>query len=350
MARLPLQTLPAFEAVARLQNLRQAADELHLTPSAISQQIRLLEHVLGHPVFDRHGRRVALNAAGMALQRAVQSALAQLQEGRRQAQEVARGKAHHLRLTMLNSLAQRWLLPRMPLWRERHPHITLELHVSPKVVDLQREGFHAALRQGQGPWKGLHGERLFESPLVVVGSPAAAARLHGKPPAALADEPLIGDPDAWGRWFALIGVSAQVRPVADFNDAALMLQAAEQDIGIALARELLAADALRSGQLVRLAKRAMALRDFYPYWLVYPPEHADWPPLQALKTWLAEELSASAAQLAAPAAAPAAAPVSAPASPKPRRRAAPATPGTAAARRSGSRSHAPSAPAARRRG
>lgn len=324
MARLPLHTLPTFEAVARLQNLRQAGEELHLTASALSQQIKLLEEQLGFALFDRHGRRVALNAAGAALQPAVQAALAQLSEGQRQAQQVASGGAQRLRLTMLNSLAQRWLLPRMAEWRAAHPHIALELHVSQRLVDLQREGFHAALRQGSGPWRGLAAERLFDSPLVALGSPTAAARLRGVEPAALADEPLLGDPEIWARWFALHGHHTTVRPVAVFNDAALMLQAAEQDIGIALAREVLAADALRTGQLVRLASKSLAMSDVQPYWLVYPPELAEWPPLLALKAWLQQELARSLRELRTP-------------------REKPVKPGTAAARRSKSQSRARSA-------
>jgi LysR family glycine cleavage system transcriptional activator len=84
-----------------------------------------------------------------------------------------------------------------------------------------------------------------------------------------------------------------VNPVATFNDAGLMLQAAEQGIGVALGRELFAADALREGRLVRLSPLALADESVYTFWLVYPPERADWPPLTALRDWLQAELSAS---------------------------------------------------------
>src|SRR5690606_21939093 len=113
MSRLPLQTLPAFRAVARLQNLRAAAETLHLTHSAVSQQIKLLEEQLGFPLFDRRGRRVVLNAAGAALQRAVEPALDRLDEGVRAAAATSAGAAVQLRITLLPSFAQRWLLPRM---------------------------------------------------------------------------------------------------------------------------------------------------------------------------------------------------------------------------------------------
>lgn len=293
MARLPLQTLVAFRTVARTQNLRAAADELALTPSALSQQIRLLEQQIGFALFDRRGRRVVLNAAGEALRRGADDALTRLDEALASAAALASGAQQTLRLTLLPSFAQRWLLPRMARWRARHPDIALEIHSSQHVVDLTREGFHAALRQGAGHWRGLVAEPLGDSPLIAVGTPAAARRLEGRGPAALADEPLIGDPALWDRWFARAGCRVPVNPVATFNDAGLMLQATEQGIGITLARELLAADALADGRLVRLSPQAMPDEQAFAYWLVMPPERQAWPPIQALRSWLHEELQRS---------------------------------------------------------
>ncbi len=291
--RLPLQTLPAFRAVARLANLRAAAEELHLTHSAVSQQIKLLEQQLGFELFDRPGRRIALNAAGEALLRAIEPALAQIDDGMRAAAAAASGAQHRLRVTLVPSFAQRWLLPRMAAWRERHPEIAIELHTSQQVVDLPREGFHAALRQGSGQWRGVEAERLLDSPLIAVGSPNAARRLLGRDAAALADEPLLGDATVWERWFALAGVSCRVNPVAAFNDAGLMLQAAEQDLGLALGRELLVADALRDGRLMRLSPVALTKDMAYALWFAYPEGLREWPPLCALREWLLDELQRS---------------------------------------------------------
>lgn len=293
MARLPIQTLPAFRAVARTGNLRVAAEQLKLTHSAVSQQIKLLEEQLGFTLFDRHGRRIVLNAAGQALQRAVEPALDRLDEGVRAAAALAAGTAQRVRLTLLPSFAQRWFLPRMARWREAHPAIALELHTSQNLVDLQREGHDVALRQGGGQWRGLVAERLLDSPLIALGTPAAAQRLRGRGVEALADEPLLGAPKLWDAFFALAGRRLPVNPVATFNDAGLMLQAAEQGIGISLGREVLAADALREGRLVRLSPLALPDDTAYTYWLAYPPERADWPPLAALRAWLHAELSAS---------------------------------------------------------
>ena len=295
MSRLPLNTLTAFRTVGELQNLRAAAEVLHLTHSAVSQQIRGLEEQLGFQLFERRGRRVVLNPAGDALLRSVQTALSQLDDGVQAAAAAASGATQRLRVTVLPSFAQRWLLPRMGRWRERHPGLALEIDASNQLVDLPREGFHAGLRVGRGPWAGLESERLFDvpMPLIVVGSPAAARRLLGAQPEAFAREPLLDDAELWQRWFVAAGLRTQVTTVAVFNDAGLMLQAAEQNLGLALSRELLAADALHDGRLVRLSPVSITYEHAHPYHLVYPPGLRDWPPLVALRQWLHDELDLS---------------------------------------------------------
>jgi LysR family transcriptional regulator, glycine cleavage system transcriptional activator len=292
--RLPLNTLTAFRAVAELEKLRAAAEVLHLTHSAVSQQIRVLEGQLGFAVFERRGRRVVLNPAGQALLRSVQGALSLLDDGVQAAAAAAGGELQRLRVTVLPSFANRWLLPRIGRWREQHPALPLEIDASINTIDLQREGFHAAVRQGKGPWSGLQSERLFEQPpMIVVGSPSAARRLLGAHAEALAREPLLGDSDLWRDWFAAAGLRANVRTVAVFNDAGLMLQAAEQNLGLALSRELLAADALCDGRLVRLSPISIMHPDAQPYHLVYPPGIRDWPPLASFRSWLYDELDCS---------------------------------------------------------
>ena len=175
------------------------------------------------------------------------------------------------------------------------PGLALEIDASNQLVDLPREGFHAGLRVGRGPWAGLESERLFDvpMPLIVVGSPAAARRLLGAQPEAFAREPLLDDAELWQRWFVAAGLRTQVTTVAVFNDAGLMLQAAEQNLGLALSRELLAADALHDGRLVRLSPVSITYEHAHPYHLVYPPGLRDWPPLVALRQWLHDELDLS---------------------------------------------------------
>jgi DNA-binding transcriptional LysR family regulator len=142
----------------------------------------------------------------------------------------------------------------------------------------------------------------------VVAAPARAARLAFDDLEAIAREPLLGDHDKWERFLAQGGCRMRSRPVAEFNDAGLMLQATEQDLGIALARELFVADALASGRLVRLASAALdesGTHSTNTFWFVHPPELADWPPLLALKHWLHDEMEASRQQLASLAPSPA---------------------------------------------
>lgn len=299
MSRLPLNFLPAFIAVAQKGTLRAAAESLHLTHSAVSQQIGEIESRLGFPLFDRRGRRVHLNAAGQALLRHVAPALAQVDDGVQAASAAAAGAAQGLRVTMLPSFAQRWFLPRLGLWRERHPDITIEIEASFDLVDLQRDGFHAAIRTGPGPWPGLLHERLYDTPtpMIAVAAPQIAHRLNQRTPADLAREPLLGEADIWESWFAAAGTRVRPTPVASFNDVGLMLQAAEQGLGLAVVRELLAADALRDGRLARLFDVSLILDRVQPFSLAYPPALKDWPPLIALRDWVREEFGCSLAQL-----------------------------------------------------
>ena len=186
-----------------------------------------------------------LNAAGEALLRSVEPALAQLDDGVQAAAAAAGGAAQRLRVTVLPSFAQRWLLPRMGRWRERHPDLALEIDASqqrrrPAARGLPRRAAPGQRRAGRAWCR----ERLFDAPLIVVGSPDAARRLLGARPAGARATSRCSATASWERWFPRAGMRVRVNPVAAFNDAGLMLQAAEQNLGIALARELLAADAL----------------------------------------------------------------------------------------------------------
>ncbi len=294
MRRIPLNTLAAFRSVAELQNLRAAAEVLNLTHSAVSQQIKGLEERIGFDVFERRGRRVVLNPAGQVLLRSVQGALAQLDDGVQAAAAIASGEAQRLRITTLPSFAQRWLLPRLNRWRELHPSLPLEIDASFTVVDLQRDGFHAAIRQGAGPWPNLASERLMDQPpIIMVAAPATARRLRGAPVEVLLREPLLGDADMWEAWAAAAGHRVSLRTMAVFNDAGLMLQATEQELGLSLSREILAADALVGGSLVQVSPIAITHADARPYHFVFPPSLREWPPLVSLLDWLREELAMS---------------------------------------------------------
>lgn len=292
MRRLPLQFLPTFRLAAESQNLRATAEAMHLTHSAVSQQMRLLEEQLGFALFDRAGRKIRLNNAGEIFLRSVTSALREVHAGAQAAQVCAAGQDQELRLTVLPSFAQRWLLPRIGNWHMRHPRVRLNIDASVQIVDLEEEGLHAGIRSGSGSWAGLISEPLFDWPmdLIVVASPTIASRLAGKSPHAFITEALLGDAPTWKQWFEAAGITpGHFRPVATFNDYGLMLQAAEQSLGLAIARELLAADALKDGRLVKLSHVSIHSEEDVPYYFVYPEMLRNWEPLLLVKKWLAEE-------------------------------------------------------------
>ena len=227
---LPLDVLPTFAAVADAGSMRAAGEALHLTHSAISQQIRLLEERLGFAGFARQGRGLALTPAGQRLLDASRGALAMLAEARQEAARLALDAQPVLRVAVLPSFAQRWLMPRMGRWRAAHPDLRLELTASMQMADLRQEGLHAAIRLGTGQWRGLRAEPLIQSPKVVLGSPAAARRVAGAGWPAIAREPLLCSATMWRDWFSRAGASPlpAINPVASFNDAALLLPLAEQ--------------------------------------------------------------------------------------------------------------------------
>jgi len=132
-------------------------------------------------------------------------------------------------------------------------------------------------------------------PLHRSGDQPADRRAHAAQAAA---EPLLGSTRKWAQFLSLAGCELKGKSVAEFNDAGLLLQAAEQDLGVALASELLAADALQAGRLVRLSPLRLATGELAPYWFVYPPQHAQLPALGALRQWLHDEMALSRATLA----------------------------------------------------
>jgi LysR family glycine cleavage system transcriptional activator len=235
------------------------------------------------------------------LLRRVQAALKEIDEGVLEAATVANARAEVVvRISVVPSFAQRWLLPRIGRWRAAHPGIGLEIDATRQAVDLARAGIHAGIRTGDGVWPGLVAERLtdLDVPLVPVGCRNAAQRLAGRGPEALAGEALLGDPLLWQRWFTGAGVGATATSAATFAETGLMLQAAEQDIGLVLARGLYTIDALQEGRLVRLSDIDVALDDPQRFFFVYPPGLQDWPPLVRLLEWLREEMAQSERALA----------------------------------------------------
>lgn len=286
--RIPLHVLPTFAIAARLENLRAAAQQVHLTHGAVSQQIQLLEQAVGYPLFERRGRGVRLNAAGRELLAAVEPALQALQQGVACARRAATSQT--LRISVLPSFAHYWLLPRLPAFHEACADIALDIDASLALQDLSQRGFDAAIRIGSGQWTGLQAQRIASGDVLPVASPDIAREWR----AAFengGDIPLLEhDVSPWRDWFNAQGRPLCGRQQALFNDAGLLIRAAEQGFGIALAKKLLVQDALDAGRLVALAApRRLSDDDVY---LVWPQTAGLTPAVTRLLQWLQRQLAA----------------------------------------------------------
>jgi len=211
--RLPLNALRVFEAVATHLSFAEAAEALHVTPAAVSMQIRTLEEYLRVPLFRRSARAIALSAEGALLLPGVRRGLAELQQAMQQLRQHRSGGA--LNITTIASLLQKWLLPRLPQFYSRHPHIELSIHTSPEPVDFAQSNFHAGLRMTTGPTPGLFNEKLMDEWFLPVCSPELLARFGPvRTPADLKRYPLLRSSDeSWSmcggiRGWTTIGASA----------------------------------------------------------------------------------------------------------------------------------------------
>lgn len=288
----PLTALRAFEAVARHLSMARAADELHVTPAAVSQQIRLLETYLGVTLF-RRGKALALSDAARAALPQLTDAFDRLE--RAAAQLRADSGAGPLVVSTPPAFAARWLVPRLDDFQTRHPEVELRLLATRRLVDFATEDVDLAIRFGAGDHPHLLVERLMPETIVPVAAPALAARIAS--PADLARCPLLNDdwhiehqlfPD-WETWLASLGVAAGAPlRIQTFGDANLTIQAAVAGLGVALAWHSLVAGDLARGSLVRLLDLSIA--SDLAYHLVMPPERARLAKVEAFRDWLRGEV------------------------------------------------------------
>lgn len=286
--RLPLNALRVFEAVAERLNFGAAADALHVTPAAVSQQIRTLEDYLQTPLFRRSGRNVQLTPEGARLLPGVRRGLDQLEaalNGLKQDRHTG-----SLNVTTTTSFLQKWLMPRLAGLHARHPDIELRLHSSPEIVDFSRTDFHVALRFGAGGYEGLFCEKLMDEWLVAVASPAVLKRCGPLPVNGDTTRyPLLhGTEIDWTTWFAETGATAWHRPRAVIDDSAALLAAVTEGLGFAILRWTLAAGEVQSGRIALASRRVLP----YPlaYYFVCPETYAALPKVAALREWLKSQV------------------------------------------------------------
>lgn len=304
MRRLPpLVAVRAFEAGARHLSFTRAADELCVTQTAISHQVRQLETWLGVRLFERAGHALRLTGAGRTYLAEVGEVLDRLAT----VTEAVRGRRDGpLRITVLPSFAACWLVPRLGRFRALHPDIELKLTSSPETSAFTEDRFDLGIRSGLGRWPGLKADLIAQEMLSPVCSPAIAAGLPSpcSPSDLLASHLLHDTPkDAWSRWFRHAGQpEAALAAGHAFDDHGHLLQAAAEGQGMALGKLFLAEHALREGRLV--CPVDLILPNDYSYWLVYPRTVAGRPDVGRFRTWLLAEAKATAAALMAQGAVP----------------------------------------------
>lgn len=308
----PLNALRAFEAAARHLSFKKAADELYVTPAAISHQIKGLEDHLNVRLFHRGNRALALTPVG-------QAALHKLQIGFNQlilAVEEMRSfdTAPIFNVNVTPSFANKWLMPRLYHFVAKHPDIEVRITASTKLVgsktrtllqdrelgDVEHGNIDVAVRLGFGDFPGFEAEKLFPGQVVSLCSPLF---LDGKQPlrtpSDLARHTLLHvDPlymfqqqSYWEIWLESMGLSGVIDPARGmhFNHAYMALEAAVNGLGVALTHTMLAASDITEGRLVIPFHKTLTMD--YTYYLIYTQETAQSPSFNAFRKWLFEEIN-----------------------------------------------------------
>lgn len=279
-----LNAIRMFEAAAQHLNFTRAAEALHITQGAVSRQIKLLEEQLGQQLFVRDGPRLTLTETGQEYSRIVQQALEIVRRG------TARLREHEthsrLRISVLPSFASRWLVHRLVDFHHQHPDITVWLSSSYDLIDFNRsDEVDVGIRLGKGGWTGVHSEPLGKENMNLVCSPALASDLR-EPADLLRHKILAAGPphDEWTRWFEAAGMQpVPITPTLS-RDYSVLLEAAAQGTGVALARDLLVADDLDRGRLVRPFN--VTFESNVQYHFVCPTQRVNETPVGTLLQWL----------------------------------------------------------------
>lgn len=289
----PLNALRAFEAAARHLSFTKAAEELFVTQAAISHQVKALEETLGIQLFRRFNRRLMLTDAGQVYLPALSEAFDGIETATRRLD--AADEAGPLKVSVPNSVAAKWLLPRLPRFRERHPEIEVEISASDRLTDFARDQVDMAIRYGLGRYPGLRVDPLMEDTVFPVCSPAL---MEGDPPLRTADdlkrhtlmhdEVAAEEAPAWRNWLAAAGITGvQAERGPRYSHSSLVIQAAIDGQGVALGRSTLVALDLEAGRLVQ--PFGPALPSHFAVYVVSPPANADRPKVMAFREWLFDE-------------------------------------------------------------
>jgi LysR family transcriptional regulator, glycine cleavage system transcriptional activator len=294
----PLNAIKAFEAAARSESFTRAAEELNVTQGAVSHQVKALEATLGLKLFNRERQRLIITESGREYLAVIRDALDRIAVGTERL--VQRQRSGVLTITTSPDFAAKWLVNRLGRFAESYPDIDLRISATPHHVDFAREDVDIAIRHGDGKWPGLDVVRLCAEQLFPVCSPKfVAGRNRIATAADLLKYPLLrlDDWTTWTRWFEAAGVADPVVHGPIFNRASMLIDAAVDGQGIALARTALAAWDLIHGRLIRPIDVSLRLPN--TYWIVCPKVDANIPKIAMFRKWLLAEAADDARRLKA---------------------------------------------------
>jgi LysR family glycine cleavage system transcriptional activator len=285
----PLDAVRVFEAVARSGNFTRAAQELNMTQSAVSYQIKLLERFVGAPLFTRQARGVLLSEKGEAVAPMVRRALGDLSQSFRQVREESNSV---LVISTMQTIAGNWLAPRLGSFQLLHPEYAVRLDISSHLVDLDSEGVDVVIRSGKGQWLGLNSHFLLTQTFTPVCSPHYIAREgRAETPDQMLNHVLIDRNDVWWAiWFEAAGLPRDAfvtRASIDVDTQQMAAILAVAGSGIALVSPAFVKEDLASGRLVELFDiTATSGSDYY---LAYSEHRRNHPKIRAFRDWILKE-------------------------------------------------------------
>jgi LysR family transcriptional regulator, glycine cleavage system transcriptional activator len=292
----PLHALRAFEAAARHLSFSRAAEELGVSPAAVSQQIQQLEEFAGQPMFKRLTRRVELTDAGAAAMPLVRDAMALFFEASRVMRLPLRGR--RVSVSVAPSFASKWLVPRLDQFKERHPDVEIWVLADMAITDLAVADIDVAIRYGPGGYPDVHAERLLSESVTPVCSPALAGLNEPgdlERVGLLHDESAERDPSCptWPMWLVARGLDhIDGRRGLRFNQSSLVIEAAIAGKGVALAKRQLAAADIAAGRLAAPFETEHQPVNF-AYWLIWRRGRTQSPAMKLFVDWLRDEAGAA---------------------------------------------------------
>lgn len=289
----PLPSLRAFEAVARLGSVVKAAEEMHVTHGAISQQLRVLEDFLGFELFRRTGRRLSVTEDGRIYATRLRAALGDIAHATEDVLSLPR--QDELIVAVIPSFGAHWLVRRLPAFCAAHPGLKVSLRAGLDFVDFRIDRVDAAIRIGAGGWEDVSNLRLFEDELLVVAAPHFNRGRLPRTPTAIMRAPLLRSVESWSAWLMAAGLPESELSGPIFTDSNLVIEAVRQGQGATLTRRSLVHDALKAGELVQLSKIVVPYPD--PYWLIWPMRSTGSDKLKAFAGWLEAEVRRYQAEL-----------------------------------------------------